>query len=153
MTAAAGHPRGARDRDKISVSVHFLRAVLRHTLHAGVDPLPLLRRQRIPPRLLRETQARISVQQFADLQTQTMLAMRDESLGYAERPIPLGTWEMMCHAVITSSTLGQALHRYCRFFQLFDERPCRSASEHDGDSGAIIWPERRGTHAGPTSPN
>jgi hypothetical protein len=51
-----------------------------------------------------------------------MLAMRDESLGYAA-PHPLGTWDMMCHAVITSSTLGQALHRYCRFFQLIDERP------------------------------
>jgi AraC-like DNA-binding protein len=116
--------------------VHFLRAVLRHTLHAGIDPLPLLRRQRIPPRLLRETQARVSVQQFADLQTQTMLAMRDESLGYAERPIPLGTWEMMCHAVITSSTLGQALHRYCRFFQLFDERPSIRL-EHDEQAARI----------------
>jgi hypothetical protein len=103
-----GHPRGARDRDKISVSVHFA-CRARHTLHAGVDPLPLLRRQRIPPRLLREPQARISVQQFADLQTSTMLAMGDESLGYAPRPMPLGTWDMMCHAVINSHTLGQAL--------------------------------------------
>jgi hypothetical protein len=131
--------------------VHFLRAVLRHTLHAGIDPLPLLRRQRIPPRLLRETQARVSVQQFADLQTQTMLAMRDESLGYAERPIPLGTWEMMCHAVITSSTLGQALHRYCRFFQLFDERP-RSALNTTSRRRASAWVSTC-THAGPTSPN
>ena len=27
---------------------------------------------------------------------------------------------MMCHAVIGSETLGQALHRYCRFYQLFE---------------------------------
>ncbi|MFT7289392.1 MAG: AraC-like DNA-binding protein, partial [Halieaceae bacterium] len=105
---------------KISVSMHFVRAVLRHCLRMGVDPLPLLRRQRIPPRLLRELRARVSVQQFADLQTSTMLAMGDESLGYSTRPIPLGTWDMMCHAVIHSHTLGQALHRYCRFFQIMD---------------------------------
>ena len=102
------------------MSVHFLRAALRHAVAAGIDPQPLLRRQRIPPRLLREPQARIGVQQFADLQTQTMRAMGDESLGYALRPMPLGTWNMMCHAVITATTLGQALHRYCRFYQLFE---------------------------------
>lgn len=103
---------------KISVSMHFVRAVLRHTVAAGVDPQQLLRHHRIPPRLLTEPQARISVQQFADLQTGTMQAMDDEALGYAREPIPLGTWDMMGHAVINCATLGQALHRYCRFFQL-----------------------------------
>ncbi|MEM9313300.1 MAG: AraC family transcriptional regulator [Pseudomonadota bacterium] len=105
---------------KISVSLHFVHAVLRHALEAGVDPQQLLRRYRVPPRLLREPQARISVQQFADLQTGTMVAMNDESLGYAERPVPLGCWDLMCHAVIGSGTLGQALHRYSRFFQLVE---------------------------------
>ena len=119
---------------KISVSVHFVHAVLRHaieydyfpphqlrhTLEVGLDPQELLRRHRIPPRLLREEQARISVQQFADLSTGTMQAMDDEALGYARQRMPLGTWDMMCHAVITCATLGQALHRYCRYFQLFE---------------------------------
>jgi len=106
---------------QVSISVHFVRAVLRHAVTSGVDPLPLLRRQRIPPRLLLESQARVSAQQFADLQTHTMCAMEDEALGYAPRRVPLGTWDMMCHAVISSGTLGQSLHRYCRFFQLFGD--------------------------------
>lgn len=104
--------------NKISVSVHFARAILKHCLDAGIDTQALLRSQRIPPRLLLEPQARISVQQLADLQTSAMQALGDEGLGYADRVIPLGTWDMMCHAVITSQTLGQALHRYCRFFEL-----------------------------------
>ena len=129
--------RAGRAPDKLSVSVHFLRAVLRHTVAAGVDPLQLLRRQRIPPRLLQEPQARIGVQQFADVQTLTMQAMGDESLGYAARPMPLGTWELMCHAVITARTLGQALHRYCRFYQLLDERmPVRL--ESDGSTAEVF---------------
>ena len=118
---------------KISVSMHFVRAVLRHTLTAGVDPQDLLRYHRIPPRLLTEPQARISVQQFADLQTGTMQAMDDEALGYARAPVPLGTWDMMCHAVINAGTLGQALHRYCRFFQLID-RGLAMYLELDGDA-------------------
>ncbi|EAQ99421.2 AraC family transcriptional regulator [Congregibacter litoralis] len=104
--------------NKVSVSVHFVRAILKHCREAGVDTQALLRAQRIPPRLLSEPQARISVQQLADLQTSAMQALGDESLGYADQVVPLGTWDMMCHAVITTQTLGQALHRYCRFFEL-----------------------------------
>lgn len=104
--------------NKVSVSVHFAKATLKHCIEAGIDTQSLLRTQRIPPRLLLEPQARISVQQLADLQTSAMQALGDESLGYADRPVPLGTWDMMCHAVITTQTLGQALHRYCRFYEL-----------------------------------
>ena len=108
---------------KLSISVHFARAVLRHAVTRGVDPLPLLRRNGISPRLLQERDARISIERFADLQISTMHAMQDESLGYCQRVMPLGTWAMMCHAVVGSTTLGQALHRHCRFYSLFDFGP------------------------------
>jgi AraC-like DNA-binding protein len=128
--------------NKISVSVNFVSAALKHCLSAGVDPQALLRRQRIPPRLLREPQARISIQQYADLQTSIMQAMGDESLGYAPSAIPLGTWDMMCHAVINSHTLGQALHRYCRFFQLMGKGPALSLVR-TGDSVDLCLAEAR----------
>ena len=103
-----------------SISVLFARAVLKNTVRAGVDPTELLRRNRISPRLLREDDARISMERYADLQVDTMLAMDDESLGYGTRKVPVGTWHMMCHAVIGCETLGQALARFCRFYQLFE---------------------------------
>jgi AraC-like DNA-binding protein len=103
-----------------SISVQFVRAVLRQTVHHGLDPVALLRKNRISPRLMFEDDARISVERFADLQVSTMLALQDEALGYAARRLPIGSWSMMCHAVIGSATLGQALSRYCRFYQLFD---------------------------------
>lgn len=107
----------------LSISVYFARAVLRNAVAIGLDPMQLLRGNRISPRLLREPDARISIERFADLQVSTMLAMGDESLGYATRRSPIGSWSMMCHAVIGSETLGQALHRYCRFYQLFESFP------------------------------
>lgn len=126
-----------RGADKLSVSVHYVREVLRHALSAGVDPLQLLRDQRIPPRLLKEPQARLDIQQFADLQTKAMQAMRDESLGYTRRPMPLGSWDMMCHAVISAATLGQALHRYCRFYRLF-EGGVQASLESDDKTSRIV---------------
>jgi AraC-like DNA-binding protein len=117
----------------LSLSVQFARAVLKNTVDHGLDPIALLRRNRISPRLLLEDDARISVERFADLQVSTMLAMQDENLGYAAQRSPIGSWSMMCHAVIGSSTLGQALSRYCRFYQLF-ESDFRPALEADADT-------------------
>ncbi|MEP1595939.1 MAG: AraC family transcriptional regulator ligand-binding domain-containing protein, partial [Halieaceae bacterium] len=104
----------------LSISVYFVGAVLKHTVRLGIDPIRLLRQKRISPRLLQEADARISIERFADLQVATMLAMNDEALGYTKRPMPIGSWSMMCHAVIHCENLGQALARHCRFFQLFD---------------------------------
>jgi AraC-like DNA-binding protein len=104
----------------LSISVYFARAVLKNAVRQGLDPISLLRSNRISPRLLLEDSARISIERFADLQVSTMLAMGDEALGYMSRRMPIGCWSMMCHAVIGSETLGQALSRYCRFYQLFE---------------------------------
>ncbi|MEQ9462188.1 MAG: AraC family transcriptional regulator [Haliea sp.] len=108
---------------ELSISVYFARAVLRNAVAIGLDPMQLLRKNRISPRLLLEEGARISIERFADLQVSTMLAMNDEALGYTSRRLPIGTWSMMCNAVIGCATLGQALNRYCRFFQLFEATP------------------------------
>jgi AraC-like DNA-binding protein len=103
----------------LSISVYVVGAVLKHTVRRGINPISLLRQNRISPRLLQEADARISIERFADLQVSTMLAMDDEALGYTLRPMPIGSWSMMCHAVVNCETLGQALARHCRFFQLF----------------------------------
>jgi AraC-like DNA-binding protein len=104
----------------LSISVYFARAVLKNAVAQGLDPISLLRHNRISPRLMLEDNARISIERFADLHVSTMRAMGDEALGYGGRRLPIGVWSMMCHAVISCETLGQALSRYCRFYQLFE---------------------------------
>ena len=104
----------------LSISVYFARAVLKNAVARGLDPVSLVRENRISPRLMAEDNARISIERFADLNVSTMRAMDDESLGYGARRLPMGCWSMMCQAVISAETLGQALARYCRFYQLFE---------------------------------
>lgn len=120
----------------LSISVYFARATLQHAVAHGLDPISLLRKNRISPRLLLEDNARISIERFANLQYSTMLAMGDEALGYASRRMPLGCWSMMCHAVIGCETLGQALSRYCRYYQLF-EFDVFAILEEDDDQARI----------------
>jgi AraC-like DNA-binding protein len=121
---------------KLSIPVKFARAVLKNAVARGLDPVGLLRKNRISPRLMLEDDARVSVERFADLQVSTMLAMEDELLGYTSRRMPIGCWSMMCHAVIGSATLGQALARYCRFYQLF-ECGLHPVLEATGDTARI----------------
>jgi AraC-like DNA-binding protein len=121
----------------LSISVYFARAVLKNAVAQGLDPISLLRKNRISPRLMLEDNARISIERFADLQVSTMRAMGDEALGYGSRPLPVGCWSMMCHAVIGCETLGQALSRYCRFYQLF-ELGVHTVLEEDGDLVRIV---------------
>ena len=104
----------------LSISVYFARAVLKNAVAQGLDPISLLRKNRISPRLMLEDNARISIERFADLHVSTMQAMGDEALGYGGRRLPIGCWSMMCYAVISCETIGQALSRYCRFYQLFE---------------------------------
>jgi len=120
----------------LSISVYFARAVLKNAVAQGLDPISLLRKNRISPRLMLEDNARISIERFADLHVSTMQAMGDEALGYGGRRLPIGCWAMMCHAVIGSETLGQALSRYCRFYQLF-EIACSPVLEEDGAQARV----------------
>ena len=120
----------------LSISVYFARAVLKNAVAQGLDPISLLRKNRISPRLMLEDNARISIERFADLHVSTMQAMGDEALGYGGRRLPIGCWSMMCHAVIGCETLGQALSRYCRFYQMF-EMSLSPILEEDGDLARV----------------
>ena len=103
-----------------SIPACFVKAVLANCDRYGVDPMRMLERAGCQPDVLTEPMARVSVTRFAKLQTITMLEMRDESLGYVEQRHLPGTWANMCHSVIHCTTLGHALHRFSRFFQMFD---------------------------------
>ena len=54
---------------QLSISVYFVTAVLKHAVAQGLEPAELLRRNRISPRLLKESDARISIERYADLPT------------------------------------------------------------------------------------
>ncbi|GMG88421.1 AraC family transcriptional regulator [Biformimicrobium ophioploci] len=101
-----------------SIHVVFVKAVLKHARQQGHDVSQLLRRVHISPRLLKESQARVSARQYARLQSLVMHEMGDEMLGYCPQPFRIGQWSAMCHWLIQCKTLGQALKRYCLFYNI-----------------------------------
>ena len=104
----------------ITVSVRMIEAALAHYQGSDDQLEALFRKHGVPRGLLAEGQVRIAAEQYSGLLQDIMIAMGDEMLGYTRVSHRLGTWKMMCHAVITAETLGEALRRYCHFFSLFD---------------------------------
>jgi AraC-like DNA-binding protein len=103
-----------------SLDMRFVHAILSQFLARGYDLDELLKRSRVSCNLFRSGETRISAKQFSRLRRNAMTMMGDEILGHTGKPLPLGAWEMMGHAIITSKTLGEALERYCEFFNLID---------------------------------
>jgi AraC-like DNA-binding protein len=106
--------------DPPQVLMCFVQGTLKKAREKGLDWTDLLHRSGIDPAVLDQQEARISVQNYATLQTLTVQAMRDESLGYAPRPFKLGAWATACRAAVHPGPMGHALGRVCKFYSLFD---------------------------------
>ncbi|MFG3017546.1 AraC family transcriptional regulator [Streptomyces sp. NPDC048254] len=107
-----------------SVAIHHVRASLRGAERHGVDITALLERAAISPRLLEVPLARVSPQQFARLTKEVWQALDDELQGLGPQPLKVGTFAMMCHAVVhCSPDLRSALDRGSTFYRLFPGGP------------------------------
>ncbi len=107
-----------------SVAIHHVRAALRGARRHGVDITPLLEQAAIPQELLEVPLARVSPQQFARLTKAVWQALDDEFQGLGPQPLKVGTFAMMCHAVVhCSPDLRTALNRGSTFYGLFPGGP------------------------------
>lgn len=123
-----------------TISIHFVNAVVHHCRHREERWQRLLTRNRIAPRLLHEPGARVPARDYANLARDAMVAMRDETLGYARTPQPPGTWELICRSAMGAETLGQALRRVSRFCRLMDWGVApRIDREENGAGGGVTF--------------
>lgn len=107
-----------------SVAIHHVRAALRGAERHGVDITALLERAAVPRQLLEVPLARVSPRQFARLTKAVWQALDDELQGLGPQPLKVGTFAMMCHAVVhCSPDLRTAINRSSTFYGLFPGGP------------------------------
>lgn len=108
---------------EFSIPSHYVNAALRGPVDTGMDTHALLERAGIQPSVLTEPMSRVTASQYANLIKQIWLEMQDEYMGRGQQPSPLGSFAMMCHAVIHCPTLEKAFRRAYRFYGLFLHLP------------------------------
>ena len=95
------------------VSARFVEALLEGAIARKVDPAPLLRAAGIE-----RDAARVSAQSYAALMKAVAQALDDEFFGRDSQRMKLGSFAMLCHAVLGCRTLRRALARAVRFYNL-----------------------------------
>ncbi|KZZ53127.1 AraC family transcriptional regulator, partial [Oleiphilus sp. HI0123] len=58
----------------------------------------------------------------------------DEASGFVEKPLKIGTFSMMCHAIITATSLRHALLRASKFIGLFGDELSINLLELEGEA-------------------
>lgn len=116
-----------------TVSSVFVRAALDIAERKGEDVATILPSLGIPASVLAEPDGRVGFDQYARLIDHLWRSLDDELLGYGRRPFRYGTFAMLAHAVIRSSSLERALRNLSRYYGLLqDGRPhFRIEREHD----------------------
>src|SRR2546423_9376055 len=94
MSAPASHPRA-------SVAAGFVSGML-SGLRAPAARAALLREAGIEPAALAVRHARVPLENYAPLYNATVRSLGDEGFGLFSRPVPPGTFEFLCRAVIGS---------------------------------------------------
>lgn len=114
-----------------NVRAQYVRYAVNRAGDQGLDVARMLRLAGIASDILHQDDATVTPQQFSKLMSVAITTMGDELLGYGPAPVPLGSWNMMCHSTIHCFNLGEALRRLCKFFSLFRDglHPRLSVSE------------------------
>ena len=104
---------------EFSIPYHYVMAALRGPKEQGIDLPALLNRSGILEEVLHEPLSRVTARQYTQLVQNIWYEMQDEYAGLGKQPSPLGSFGMMCHAVIHCPNLEKALRRAFRFYALF----------------------------------
>ncbi|WP_197466445.1 AraC family transcriptional regulator ligand-binding domain-containing protein, partial [Oleiphilus sp. HI0080] len=105
-----------------SINTHYIISALGGARRKGLDANQLIHSAGINASKLAHPDSRFDVQQVALLYDGIALALNDEFMGFTERPIKVGTFELMTEWVSTASTLRELYERGIRFYnQITDE--------------------------------
>ncbi len=105
-------------QNEFSIGMEALEAFLAGARAAGIDVDSLCCRAGLPVAFRSDPKARLSVSQWGRVLHGIMVAMDDEALGLLGRQTPVGTFLMVCRALIHCRTVGEAMTRYIEFYNL-----------------------------------
>lgn len=104
--------------EKGTISISFVEAVLEGLRDRGFDADELLEQIGLSPSLLSLPHARVSSDTYTMLLRLIAQVLDDEFFGQDSHRMKVGSFAMMCHAVVHCRTLDKALKRTLRFFAL-----------------------------------
>lgn len=133
--------------EKGSVSVYFVQSALDSLREKGIAADALLLDAGIAPATVQSPHGRVTPESFSKLWLSVAAALDDELFGQDSRRMKVGSFAMLAYMLTDCPTLGDALKRMARFFNLLlDDFHC--ALEVRG-SDAMLTIRPAGGHGAP----
>ena len=131
-----------------TVAIGFVNGILSGVSRAGLIAEALLERAEIATKLLHERNARIPVARYATLYRLINESLDDEGFALFSRPLHRGSFEFLCRAALSATTLEEALERIARFLHVvLDDLDV--ALETSGRAAVIVISEKQALPVGP----
>ncbi|MEO7206023.1 MAG: AraC family transcriptional regulator [Steroidobacteraceae bacterium] len=123
-----------------TIAICFVAAALQSVDGRNLDADELLAKVGLSAGLLQVPQARVSAKHYGALWRAIAAALDDEFFGQDSRRMKVGSFAMLCHAVLSCKTLRQALDRSLRFYALILDDISGNA-ERDAKEARIVLHE------------
>jgi len=103
---------------RTSIHIRTIDSFLEGCRRKGVAPATIMERIGEPDDTLASPEGRFPVAKVGEFIAAIASELRDETLGFLERPTAPGGMELWIHACISARTLGEAIDRWIRFWRL-----------------------------------
>ncbi|MDD5297727.1 MAG: AraC family transcriptional regulator [Rhodocyclaceae bacterium] len=127
--------------EKGTIAISFVQEALAGVRARGLDAGAMLAAAGISPELLTTPLARVSSDHYGALWHLIAQALDDEFFGMDSRPMKVGSFTLLCHAVIHGDTLERALRRALRFLRLVLD-DLEGELVREGDTARVVLRER-----------
>ena len=103
-----------------TVSPEYVKYALKGAIFRGYNPEEIVQKQGLPVQILTNPRLRISTLAFAELSRALTELLRDESVGLLAKPTPIGSFNLMAKACLSSITIGESLNIWRDCLNLMD---------------------------------
>ena len=103
-----------------TISSYFVRSVIEGAVLQGYSAKTLLRDVSAPLNILESDKLRLPPDTFASLQLHVSRLLKDEALGLAATPQPIGSFKMLVLSCLLSKTTGESLYSWAKGINLLD---------------------------------
>lgn len=121
-----------------NVSACFVQSVLTGVRARGLNPADVLRHAGIDEDCLRDDQIRVSISAYSRLLREIAQLLDDEMFGLDQRRMKVGSFAMLCYAVIHTPTLEKALGMIARYFGLMLDDVAVSLEQTDRTARLVL---------------
>jgi AraC-like DNA-binding protein len=124
-----------------TIAICFVAAALQSVRGRGLNADQLLANVGLSSSLLQVPQARVSAKHYGALWRAIAAALDDEFFDQDSRRMKVGSFAMLCHAVLSCKSLGQALERSLRFYALILD-DISGTAQRDAQEARIVLADR-----------